>query len=97
MSEHLLLEPGEVLKLRCDAGRRGSVLWYKGNARVQHSTRIHIRNGVLEIVDITYDDSGLYTCMLRGSRETLRNFTIIVAGMDVSVHTHTHTHRMYAV
>lgn len=78
-SEHLLLEPGDVLKLRCDAGRRGSVLWYKGNARVQHSTRIHIRNGVLEIIDITYDDSGLYVCMLRGSRETVRNFTIIVA------------------
>ncbi|XP_041947880.1 fibroblast growth factor receptor 4 [Alosa sapidissima] len=79
VSEHLLLEPGDVLKLRCDGGRRGSVLWYKGDARVQHSTRIHIRAGVMEIVDITYDDSGVYACMLRGSREMLRNFTIMVA------------------
>ena len=93
------MEPGDVLKLRCDAGRRGSVLWYKGDARVQHSTRIHIRAGVMEIIDISFEDSGVYVCVLRGSREMLRNLTITVAGMvDIFLHytvthIHKHTHR----
>uniref|UniRef100_A0AAY4BGC7 Fibroblast growth factor receptor n=1 Tax=Denticeps clupeoides TaxID=299321 RepID=A0AAY4BGC7_9TELE len=78
-SEHLLLEPGDVLKLRCDSRRPGAVLWYKGDSRVQHSARIHIRAGIMEIIDVTYDDSGSYTCTLRGSRVALRNFTITVA------------------
>lgn len=91
LSEHLLMEPGDVLKLRCDAGRRGSVLWYKGDARVQHSTRIHIRAGVMEIIDISFEDSGVYVCVLRGSREMLRNLTITVAGMVDIFTLHSHT------
>ncbi|MCJ8740560.1 hypothetical protein PDJAM_G00060290 [Pangasius djambal] len=79
-SEHLLLEPGDVLKLRCDTNRPGAVHWFKGDMRVQHSARIQIRAGVMEITDATYEDSGLYVCMIRGSREALRNFTITVAG-----------------
>lgn len=80
LSEYLLLEPGDVLKLRCDTNRPGLIHWYKGDARVQHSARIQIRAGVLEITDATYEDSGVYTCTIRGSREALRNFTITVAG-----------------
>lgn len=79
-SEHLLLEPGDVLKLRCDTNRPGAVHWFKGNMRVQHSARIQIRAGVMEITDVTYEDSGVYVCMIRGTREALRNFTIMVAG-----------------
>lgn len=80
-SEHLLLEPGDVLKLRCDTNRPGAVHWFKGDVRLQHSARMQIRAGVIEITDVTYEDSGVYVCMLRGTREALRNFTITVAGM----------------
>lgn len=83
-TEHLLLEPGDVLKLRCDmTGRPGvAVSWYKEGARVLHTPRIQIRGAIMEITDVTYEDSGVYVCVLRGSKEPLRNFTITVAGED---------------
>lgn len=34
----------------------------------------------MEITDVTYEDSGVYVCVLRGSKEPVRNFTITVAG-----------------
>uniref|UniRef100_A0A672RY12 Fibroblast growth factor receptor 4 n=1 Tax=Sinocyclocheilus grahami TaxID=75366 RepID=A0A672RY12_SINGR len=78
-SEHLLLELGDVLKLRCDTNRPGTVQWFKGGIRVQHNARIQIRAAVMEIADVTFEDSGVYVCMLRGTKEALRNFTITVA------------------
>ncbi|KAJ8276801.1 hypothetical protein COCON_G00085530 [Conger conger] len=77
--EHLILEPGDVLKLRCDSSRPGALLWFRGEQRVTHSARIQIRSGVMEVSDVTYEDSGLYVCVLRGTREPLRNFSITVA------------------
>ncbi|KAJ8348441.1 hypothetical protein SKAU_G00270300 [Synaphobranchus kaupii] len=77
--EHLLLEPGDVLKLSCDTNRPGAIHWYKGEEQIAHSARIQIRSAVMEISDVTYEDSGLYVCILRGTREPLRNFTITVA------------------
>uniref|UniRef100_A0A4W4H6V5 Fibroblast growth factor receptor 4 n=1 Tax=Electrophorus electricus TaxID=8005 RepID=A0A4W4H6V5_ELEEL len=77
-SEHLHLEPGEVLKLRCDTNCPGAVHWYKGGMRVQHTSRIQIRARVMEIADVTYDDSGVYVCMLHATQEALHNFTITV-------------------
>uniref|UniRef100_A0A673G3H6 Fibroblast growth factor receptor n=1 Tax=Sinocyclocheilus rhinocerous TaxID=307959 RepID=A0A673G3H6_9TELE len=70
-SEHLLLELGDVLKLRCDTNRPGTVQWFKGGIRVQHNARIQIRAAVMEIADVTFEDSGVYVCMLRGTKEAL--------------------------
>jgi hypothetical protein len=80
--EHLLLEPGDALKLRCDTPTRpgGAVTWFKGAGRVPHSPRIQMRGVVMEIADVTYEDSGVYVCVCRGTRQPLRNFTITVAG-----------------
>uniref|UniRef100_A0AAQ4QV40 Fibroblast growth factor receptor 4 n=1 Tax=Gasterosteus aculeatus aculeatus TaxID=481459 RepID=A0AAQ4QV40_GASAC len=80
-SEHLLLEPGNVLKLRCDPSARPgmAVHWYKEASRVLPTPRIQIRGAVMEIADVTYEDSGLYVCVLRGTKEPVRNFTITVA------------------
>nr|XP_046160212.1 fibroblast growth factor receptor 4-like [Oncorhynchus gorbuscha] len=80
-TEHLLLEPGDVLKLRCDTNRPGGVYWYKEGTRVMHTARIQMRGGVMEITDVTYEDSGVYVCVLRGTKEPLRNFTITVADL----------------
>ncbi|KAL6098404.1 fgfr4 [Pungitius sinensis] len=80
-SEHLLLEPGNVLKLRCDPSARPgmAVHWYKEATRVLPTPRIQIRGAVMEIADVTYEDSGVYVCVLRGTKEPVRNFTITVA------------------
>lgn len=83
-TEHLLLEPGNVLKLRCDMSTRPgmAVNWYKEGLRVLPTPRIQIRGAIMEITDVTYDDSGIYVCVLRGTRDPVRNFTITVAGKD---------------
>jgi len=80
--EHLLLEPGDALKLRCDTPARpgGAVTWYKGAARLPPSARIQMRGVVMEMADVTYEDSGVYACACRGTKQPLRNFTITVAG-----------------
>uniref|UniRef100_A0A8C4ICE4 Fibroblast growth factor receptor n=1 Tax=Dicentrarchus labrax TaxID=13489 RepID=A0A8C4ICE4_DICLA len=80
-TEHLLLEPGNVLKLRCDMSTRPgmAVNWYKEGGRVLPTPRIQIRGAIMEITDVTYEDSGIYVCVLRGSKEPVRNFTITVA------------------
>ncbi|XP_072302108.1 fibroblast growth factor receptor 4 [Eucyclogobius newberryi] len=79
-AEHLLLEPGNVLKLRCDLSTRPgmAVSWYKDGLRVSATPRVQVRGTSVEISDVNYDDSGVYLCVLRGSKAPLRNFTITV-------------------
>uniref|UniRef100_A0A8C1Q1H3 Fibroblast growth factor receptor n=1 Tax=Cyprinus carpio TaxID=7962 RepID=A0A8C1Q1H3_CYPCA len=98
-SEHLVLELGDVLKLRCDTNRPGTVQWFKGGIRVQHNARIQIRAAVMEIADVTYEDSGVYLCVLRGTKEALRNFAITVTGRFSPYWTHTQRmeKKLYAV
>ncbi|XP_061607168.1 fibroblast growth factor receptor 4 [Phyllopteryx taeniolatus] len=79
-TEHVLLEPGNVLKLRCDMTTRPgmAVNWYKEGTRLAPTPRIQIRGTVMEIADVTYEDSGVYVCALRGTRGPVRNFTVTV-------------------
>ena len=79
--EHLLLDPGSVLKLCCDANQSGaSVLWYKESRPLVPGGRVRLRQSLLEISEVAYEDSGLYVCRARGTGEILRNFTISVVG-----------------
>ncbi|NXX55130.1 FGFR4 factor, partial [Scopus umbretta] len=77
--EHLLLDPGNVLKLYCDANQSGaSVVWYKESQPLVPGGRIRLWQSLLEISEVAYEDSGLYTCQAQGTGEILRNFTISV-------------------
>lgn len=79
--EHLLLDPGNVLKLYCDANQSGaSVVWYKESRPLTSGGRIRLQQSLLEILEVAYEDSGLYVCRARGTGEILRNFTISVVG-----------------
>ena len=62
-----------------------AVNWYKEGARVLPTPRIQIRGTIMEITDVTYEDSGVYICVLRGTKEPVRNFTITVAGKDTNM------------
>ncbi|MGH0139888.1 UNVERIFIED_CONTAM: hypothetical protein FKN15_076425 [Acipenser sinensis] len=77
-AEHFLLDQGDVLKLTCETNRTVGINWYKEAVRVQAGDRVQIRPNVLEITDMTYEDSGLYLCVVRGTGEVLQNFTITV-------------------
>ncbi|XP_041253381.1 fibroblast growth factor receptor 4 isoform X2 [Onychostruthus taczanowskii] len=73
------MEPGNTLKLYCDANQSGaSVVWYKESRPLVSGGRIHLRQSLLEISEVAYEDSGLYVCRARGTGEVLRNFTISV-------------------
>ncbi|KAF1521759.1 Fibroblast growth factor receptor 4, partial [Eudyptes sclateri] len=77
--EHLLLDPGNALKLYCDANQSGaSVVWYKESQPLVPGGRIRLRQSLLEISEVAYEDSGLYVCRAQGTGEILRNFTISV-------------------
>lgn len=79
--EHLLLDPGNVLKLYCDTNHSGaSVVWYKESRPLVPGGRVHLQQSLLEISEVAYEDSGLYVCRARGTGEILRNFTISVVG-----------------
>ena len=85
--EHLLLDPGNALKLYCDANQSGaSVVWYKESRLLLPGPRVRLQQGVLEITEVAYEDSGLYVCRARGSGEVLRNLTISVVGEGPEQH-----------
>lgn len=79
--EHLLLDPGNTLKLYCDTNRSSaSVVWYKESQLLVPGGRVRLQQTLLEISEVAYEDSGLYMCQARGTGEILRNFTISVMG-----------------
>ncbi|MEQ2206341.1 Fibroblast growth factor receptor 4, partial [Xenoophorus captivus] len=97
-TELLLLEPGNILKLRCDMNTRPgmAVNWYKERVRLLPTPRIQMRGAIIEITDVTYEDSGIYVCVLRGTKNPVRNFTITVAG-PYWTHTQRMEKKLYAV
>ncbi|KAJ8394453.1 hypothetical protein AAFF_G00046640 [Aldrovandia affinis] len=79
--EHVFLLPGDILKLACESGHSEEpVRWYRGGVAVQPGGRVRVqpRPPLLEITGVSYEDSGLYTCMLRGTRAPLLAFNIAV-------------------
>ncbi|NXA32116.1 FGFR4 factor, partial [Eudromia elegans] len=77
--KHLVLDPGTVLKLYCDANRSSaSVVWYKESRPLLAGDRIRLQQSLLEISEVAYEDSGLYVCRARATGEVLRNFTLSV-------------------
>ncbi|KAM4677027.1 fibroblast growth factor receptor 4 isoform 1-T3 [Discoglossus pictus] len=77
--EHLLLDPGNALRLFCDTNHTiSSINWYYGEERLLSGGKIRLVGPVLEISDVTYEDSGLYLCVDRGSGQIIRRFSISV-------------------
>ncbi|XP_064182452.1 fibroblast growth factor receptor 4-like isoform X1 [Anguilla rostrata] len=76
--EHLLLLPGDVLTLTCDGNLTEPIRWYRGGAWLRHGGRVRVHSTALEISDLSYEDSGVYSCAPRGTRDPLRSFIITV-------------------
>ncbi|EMP30946.1 Fibroblast growth factor receptor 4 [Chelonia mydas] len=76
--EHLLLDPGHVLKLHCDANHSLDVAWYKEAKQLFPGGRVRIWQRTLEIAEVAYEDSGLYGCRAQDTGQSLHNFTISV-------------------
>ncbi|XP_042312879.1 fibroblast growth factor receptor 3 isoform X3 [Sceloporus undulatus] len=77
--EELVVGSGDTLELLCNApGLSLSVFWYKDGIGISPTNRTHIGQKLLRIINVSYDDSGLYSCKARHSTEMLRNITVRV-------------------
>lgn len=73
---------GDTIELSCNTqGSSVSVFWFKDGIGIAPTNRTHIGQKLLKIINVSYDDSGLYSCKPRHSNEVLGNFTVRVTGM----------------
>ncbi|XP_069488240.1 fibroblast growth factor receptor 3 isoform X3 [Ambystoma mexicanum] len=77
--EELLLGTGDTIELLCaTTGSSMSVLWFKDGIGVMPTNRTHTGQKLLKIINVSYDDSGVYSCKAWQSSEVLRNVTVKV-------------------
>ncbi|XP_018414222.1 PREDICTED: fibroblast growth factor receptor 3 isoform X1 [Nanorana parkeri] len=83
--DELMYGVGETIELLCSVENPPmSISWLKDGIVVKSSNQTHTRQNLLRITNVSYDDSGIYSCTLLLSGEILRNFTIRVADMPSS-------------
>uniref|UniRef100_A0A663NBV6 Fibroblast growth factor receptor 3 n=1 Tax=Athene cunicularia TaxID=194338 RepID=A0A663NBV6_ATHCN len=77
--EELVFGSGDTIELSCNTqGSSVSVFWFKDGIGIAPTNRTHIGQKLLKIINVSYDDSGLYSCKPRHSNEVLGNFTVRV-------------------
>ncbi|XP_015675922.1 fibroblast growth factor receptor 3, partial [Protobothrops mucrosquamatus] len=77
--EELVAGSGDTVELQCNTPDSPvSLLWYKDGIGISPTNRTHIGQKLLRIINVSYNDSGLYSCKKRHSVETLKNFTVRV-------------------
>ncbi|XP_064420397.1 fibroblast growth factor receptor 3 isoform X2 [Latimeria chalumnae] len=77
--EEFVLGTGDTLELSCNPqGSSLSVVWYKDGVEVMPINRTHVGQRLLKIINVSYDDSGIYTCRLEHSEKVLSNYTVKV-------------------
>ena len=79
--EELVFGSGDTIELSCNTqGSSVSVFWFKDGIGIAPTNRTHVGQKLLKIINVSYDDSGLYSCKPRHSNEVLGNFTVRVTG-----------------
>ncbi|XP_041124104.1 fibroblast growth factor receptor 3 isoform X3 [Polyodon spathula] len=77
--EEFVLGNGDTLDLSCSTqGSSVPVVWFKDGVVVVPSNRTRVGARQLRIINISYDDSGVYTCRLAHRNTLLSNFTVKV-------------------
>nr|ACE95859.1 fibroblast growth factor receptor-3 isoform IIIb [Squalus acanthias] len=75
--EEFILGNGDTLDLSCNSqGSSLAMVWLKDGLRILSNNRTQVGKKVLKIINVSYDDSGVYSCKLWGTNEILSNFTI---------------------
>eukprot|EP00079_Xenopus_tropicalis_P033017 XP_017946788.1 PREDICTED: fibroblast growth factor receptor 3 isoform X6 [Xenopus tropicalis] len=83
--DELMFTIGETIELSCAAEDASTTTkWFKDGIAIVPNNRTNTRQGLLKIINISYDDSGIYSCRLWHSTEILRNFTIRVTDLPSS-------------
>ncbi|XP_058860463.1 fibroblast growth factor receptor 3-like isoform X6 [Acipenser ruthenus] len=77
--EEFVLGSGDTLDLSCSTqGSSQSIVWFKDGVGVVPSNRTRFGARQLRIINISYEDSGIYTCRLAHRNTVLSNFTVKV-------------------
>ncbi|KAK6493479.1 fibroblast growth factor receptor 3-like [Huso huso] len=77
--EEFVLGSGDTLDLSCSTqGSSQSIVWFKDGVGVVPSNRTRFGARQLRIINISYEDSGVYTCRLAHRNTVLSNFTVKV-------------------
>lgn len=72
---------GDTLEMSCDLEDHSEpVVWFKDGAGLVPSNRTRLGQRMLRIINVSYEDSGVYSCRLAHSNTLLSNYTIRVTG-----------------
>uniref|UniRef100_A0A7N6AWY0 Fibroblast growth factor receptor n=1 Tax=Anabas testudineus TaxID=64144 RepID=A0A7N6AWY0_ANATE len=77
--EDYVLGLGDTLEMSCefeDTSEPG--VWFKDGTRLVPSNRAQLGQRMLRIINVSYEDSGVYSCRLAHSNTLLSNYTIKV-------------------
>lgn len=79
--EDYVLGMGDTLEMTCDMEDHAEpVVWFKDGAVLASSNRTRVGQRILRIINVSYEDSGVYSCRLARSNVLLSNYTIRVTG-----------------
>uniref|UniRef100_A0AAZ3QWL7 Fibroblast growth factor receptor n=1 Tax=Oncorhynchus tshawytscha TaxID=74940 RepID=A0AAZ3QWL7_ONCTS len=83
-----VVSTGDTLDLSCNPnGPAQAVLWFKDGSGLLPSNRTRVDQRVLRIINVSYEDSGMYSCHVTHDNNLLSNYTIRVTG-DIIIHLH---------
>lgn len=82
--EDFVLGIGDTLEMSCDLDDHTEPInWFKDAVPLTSSNRTRVGQRILRIINISYEDSGIYSCRLSHSNTLLSNYTIRVTGIVV--------------
>lgn len=73
----------DTLEMTCDLEDHSEpIVWFKDGAALASSNRTRVGHRILRIINVSYEDSGVYSCRLARSNMLLSNHTIRVTGRE---------------
>lgn len=79
--EDFVLGVGDTLEMSCDLDDHSEpVAWFRDGTVLVSSNRTRVGQRILRIINVSYEDSGVYVCRLARSNTLLSNYTIRVTG-----------------
>ncbi|MEQ2282657.1 hypothetical protein AMECASPLE_003046, partial [Ameca splendens] len=77
--EYIVLGMGDILERSCNpVDSSEPIVWFKDGAGLVSGNRTRVGHRMLRIINVSYEDSGVYTCRLAHTNTILSNYTIRV-------------------
>lgn len=79
--EDFVLGIGDTLEMSCNLEDLSEpVVWFKDDTGLVSGNRTRVGQRMLRIINVSYEDSGVYTCRLAHTNTLISNYTIRVTG-----------------